>query len=162
MESFFVPGATRDEILISCHACHPSLCNDNLSGVALATCLAKALTSSSHRYSYRFLFIPGTIGSIVLAEPQRATTAPDQSTVWSWRVLEIAGIPRTRRAAMGIAEIDRAVVHVLQHSDRDTRSGTFLQTAMMSASTVLGHQSTGGCFSRTPHGQFPGISHVGR
>jgi len=61
---FFLPGETTDEVLISCHACHPSLCNDNLSGLSLATTLAKRLGNISRRYSYRFLFIPGTIGSI--------------------------------------------------------------------------------------------------
>ena len=59
-----MPGATDEEVLISCHACHPSLANDNLSGVALAAYLARALAGTPHRYSYRFLFIPGTIGSI--------------------------------------------------------------------------------------------------
>jgi aminopeptidase-like protein len=60
----FIPGQTSDEVLISCHACHPSLANDNLSGIAVATWLAKRLRASSprSRYSYRFLFIPGTIG----------------------------------------------------------------------------------------------------
>jgi aminopeptidase-like protein len=61
---FLMAGTTEDEILVSCHACHPSLCNDNLSGVAIATFLAKSLMSSPQRYSYRFLFIPGSIGSI--------------------------------------------------------------------------------------------------
>jgi aminopeptidase-like protein len=54
-----LPGDLEDEILISCHACHPSLCNDNLSGVSLATLLARHLSGQRHRYSYRFLFVPG-------------------------------------------------------------------------------------------------------
>src|SRR6266852_8065623 len=57
-------GSSADEVLISCHSCHPSLCNDNLSGVAVATFLAKHLAQLPLRYSYRFLFIPETIGSI--------------------------------------------------------------------------------------------------
>jgi aminopeptidase-like protein len=61
---YFLQGETSDEVLISCHICHPSLCNDNLSGVAVAVYLAKELTAKKRRYSYRFLFIPGTIGSI--------------------------------------------------------------------------------------------------
>ena len=61
---YFIAGGISDEVLISCHACHPSLCNDNLSGIALAALLAKHLSGSPRRYSYRFLFIPGTIGSI--------------------------------------------------------------------------------------------------
>jgi aminopeptidase-like protein len=59
-----IAGASEEEFLFSCHTCHPSLCNDNLSGVALATYLAKVLAPLDLRYSYRFLFIPGTIGSI--------------------------------------------------------------------------------------------------
>src|SRR5438034_1228277 len=62
---YYLKGQTSDEVLISCHACHPSLCNDNLSGVSVTTWLAKQLSQASLRYSYRFLFIPGTIGSIV-------------------------------------------------------------------------------------------------
>ena len=61
---YHLPGDEESEVLISCHACHPSLCNDNLSGIALATFLARHLSTQPRRYSYRFLFIPGTIGSI--------------------------------------------------------------------------------------------------
>src|SRR5204863_2871759 len=61
---YYLPGASSDEVLVSCHACHPSLCNDNLSGIAIATFLAKYLGEAELRYSYRFLFIPGTIGAI--------------------------------------------------------------------------------------------------
>ena len=60
----YLPGQTTDEILISCHACHPSLANDNLSGITVATSLAEFLSERDLRYSYRFLFIPGTIGAI--------------------------------------------------------------------------------------------------
>ena len=61
---YVLPGETDDEVLISCHSCHPSLANDNLSGMALAAFLARHLESQNRRYTYRFLFIPGTIGSI--------------------------------------------------------------------------------------------------
>jgi aminopeptidase-like protein len=61
---YVLPGQTADEVLISCHVCHPSLANDNLSGIALAAFLAKHLQPAARRYTYRFLFIPGTIGSI--------------------------------------------------------------------------------------------------
>ncbi|HVZ34631.1 MAG TPA: DUF4910 domain-containing protein, partial [Polyangiaceae bacterium] len=59
-----VPGESTDEILISAHTCHPSLCNDNLSGVAVAAFLAQELLGRRLRHTVRFLFIPGTIGSI--------------------------------------------------------------------------------------------------
>ena len=65
-----LPGDTADEILFSSHVCHPSLCNDNLSGVSVATSLARLLSTLKRRYTYRFLFVPGTIGSIAwLARP---------------------------------------------------------------------------------------------
>jgi len=57
-------GRTSDEVLISCHICHPSLCNDNLSGIAVATALAQHLRKMELKYTYRFVFIPGTIGAI--------------------------------------------------------------------------------------------------
>jgi aminopeptidase-like protein len=61
---YYVRGRSTDEVLISCHACHPSLANDNLSGVSVATFLAQLLSGRELHYSYRFLFIPGTIGAI--------------------------------------------------------------------------------------------------
>jgi aminopeptidase-like protein len=61
---YLIPGKSKEEVLLSCHICHPSLCNDNLSGIVIATYLANLLRKQKLRYSYRFLFIPGTIGSI--------------------------------------------------------------------------------------------------
>src|SRR5262249_4219 len=57
-------GATDREVIVSCHVCHPSLCNDNLAGIAVATHLARWLRDRNLRHTYRFLFVPGTIGSI--------------------------------------------------------------------------------------------------
>ena len=58
-------------MLLSCHVCHPSLCNDNLSGISVAVTLARLLASVSRRFTYRFLFIPGTIGCNHVARAQR-------------------------------------------------------------------------------------------
>jgi aminopeptidase-like protein len=60
----FFKGEIEDEILFSTYICHPSMCNDNLSGVSLLTFLAKTLIDRKTKYSYRFLFIPETIGAI--------------------------------------------------------------------------------------------------
>src|SRR6185312_14473354 len=59
-----VRGTSDEEFLIFTHVCHPSLCNDNLTGIALATLLARELAASRPRFTYRFVFAPGTIGSI--------------------------------------------------------------------------------------------------
>ncbi|NDB92778.1 MAG: DUF4910 domain-containing protein [Nitrososphaeria archaeon] len=50
---FFIPGSTSDEILVSCYVCHPSMCNDNLSGVVLTTLLARELSKVKTNYSFR-------------------------------------------------------------------------------------------------------------
>lgn len=59
-----VPGRNREEVLFFTHVCHPSLANDNASGMAVATALAGWVAGESRRYSYRFVFAPGTIGSL--------------------------------------------------------------------------------------------------
>lgn len=61
-----ISGTSSKEFLFSCYICHPSMCNDSLSGVVIATELAKYILSlnGNHYYTYRFVFIPETIGSI--------------------------------------------------------------------------------------------------
>ena len=71
----FLPGESMEEVLIYTHVCHPSMGNDNLSGISLAVHLAETMTHVSHTYSYRFLFCPGTIGSITwLARNEESLT----------------------------------------------------------------------------------------
>lgn len=59
-----IPGKSAKEYLISTYICHPSLANDNLSGPILTAFLAKELFEKELQYSYRFVFIPETIGAI--------------------------------------------------------------------------------------------------
>ncbi len=59
-----IAGESEQEILISAHVCHPSLCDDNLSGIAVAVALARDRLQARPKCSYRFLFAPGTIGAI--------------------------------------------------------------------------------------------------
>jgi aminopeptidase-like protein len=60
-----LPGQTSEEVIISSHVCHPSLVNDNLSGLAVALELIDRISRSEDRsFTYRFLFAPGTIGSL--------------------------------------------------------------------------------------------------
>src|SRR5262245_29697813 len=109
-----LPGRTEDEVLISAHACHPSLANDNLSSLAVATFLAGMLSEAPRRYSYRFLFAPGTIGAITWLSLHR----DDVTRIRHGLVLAClgdAGHPNYKKSRRGDAPIDRAVRHVLAH-----------------------------------------------
>src|SRR5205823_3555471 len=111
---YYLKGQTSDEVLLSCHACHPSLCNDNLSGVALVTILAEILSRCALKYSYRFLFIPGTIGSITwLSQNEDKLSRIKHGLVVA--CVGDTGAIHYKRSRRGNAEIDRTVVHVLRH-----------------------------------------------
>jgi aminopeptidase-like protein len=111
---YLLPGSSSDEVLISCHACHPSLANDNLSGLAVATFLAEHLSGRDLRYSYRFLFIPGTIGAITwLAQNREAAGRIRHGLVLT--CIGDSGGFHYKKSRRGDAEIDRAVACVLKH-----------------------------------------------
>jgi aminopeptidase-like protein len=108
-------GDSEDEFLLSAHVCHPSLANDNCSGIALLTHLAKRLSGLRTRYSYRFLFAPGTIGAITwLARNEDRVHRIKHGLVVS--MLGDRGGPTFKKSRRGDAEIDRAMTHVLGHS----------------------------------------------
>lgn len=152
---YFLPGETTDEVLISCHSCHPSLCNDNLSGVSIAALLAKMLGEATRRYSYRFLFIPGTIGSITwLSRNEEAARRIRHGLVLA--CLGDCGGMSYKRSRRGYAEIDRVVKQVLDHSGsayavRDFSPYGYDERQYCSP----GFDLAVGCISRTHHGQFP-------
>ena len=113
-----IPGQTDDEVLITTHTCHPSLCNDNLSGISLTAYLAKYLVEQSLRYSYRFLFIPGGIGSIVWL----SRNEDNVSRIKHGLVVTCVGDSGRftyKKTRQGNAEIDRAVLHVLEVSGKE-------------------------------------------
>jgi aminopeptidase-like protein len=108
-------GETEDEFLFSAHVCHPSLANDNCSGVALLTHLAARVAGVRTRYSYRFLFAPGTIGAITwLARNEDNIHRIKHGLVVS--MVGDPGGPTYKRSRRGNAAIDRAMAHVLQRS----------------------------------------------
>src|SRR5581483_11706671 len=110
----YLRGRTEHEVLISCHACHPSLANDNLSGLSVATALARLLTGQDLEYSYRFLFISGTIGAITwLARNEQAARRVRHGLVLT--CLGDGGGFHYKKSRRGDAEIDRAAAHVLRH-----------------------------------------------
>lgn len=112
---YFIPGGSSDEVLISCHICHPSLANDNLSGITVATALARHLSGRSLRYSYRFLFIPGTIGAITWLAQNRSSVDRIRHGLVLTCIGDAGGF-HYKKSRRSTAEIDRAVACVLRDS----------------------------------------------
>jgi aminopeptidase-like protein len=111
---FYLPGRSSEEVLVSCHACHPSLANDNLSGLTVATALAQLISEKELRYSYRFLFIPGTIGAITWLARNRERAARIRHGLLLTGIGDAGGF-HYKKSRRGDAEIDRAIAHVLRH-----------------------------------------------
>jgi aminopeptidase-like protein len=123
---YYLRGRSTDEVLISCHACHPSLANDNLSGVTVAVFLAKLLSGRDLRYSYRFLFVPGTIGAITWLARNRETVGRIRHGLVLTGVGDAGGF-HYKKSRRGNAEIDRAAVHVLRHHSKSDRTDLLYQ-----------------------------------
>jgi len=155
MGECFLAGETREEVLISCHVCHPSLANDNLSGIAVAVALARRLQEQRRRYSYRFLFIPGTIGSITwLARNESKTAAIKHGLVLT--CVGDAGDITYKLSRQGSAEIDRAATHVLQTAGEPHRVMDFFPYGYDERQYCSpGFNLAVGCFMRSQHGTFP-------
>lgn len=151
----YIKGKNPEEMLISCHICHPSLCNDNLSGMVLAVSLANHLSKTTLSYSYRMLFIPGTIGSITWL----CLNEKDIERIKHGLVAACLGDPGKftyKKSRQGDAEIDRAVTHVLRTSGHDYEILDFTPFGYDERQYCSpGFNLPVGCFMRTPHGCYP-------
>lgn len=115
---YYLPGESEEECLFTCHICHPSLCNDNLSGIAVTLFLATLLSGKKNRLSYRFLFIPGTIGAIAWLSLNEDKLANIQAGLVA-SLLGDSSMLTYKKTRAGNAIIDKAVMHYLQHSGQE-------------------------------------------
>ena len=151
-----IKGLQKDsEVLISTHVCHPSLCNDNLSGIAVAAFLAHHLSLLPLQYTYRFLFIPGTIGSITwLALNERNVGRIKHGLVAT--CLGDSGRFTYKKTRRGDTEIDAVVRHVLENSVKDSRIVDFSPYGYDERQYCSsGFNLPVGCLMRTTHGEYP-------
>ncbi|PWB73282.1 peptidase M28 [candidate division GN15 bacterium] len=152
---YFLAGDSTDEVLLSCHACHPSLANDNLSGIALMTLLAQHLQQIRRRYSYRFLFIPGTIGSITWLARNEALV----DRIRAGLVVACVGDRgpfHYKKSRRGDAEIDRVATYCLTSGSKPSRILEFSPYGYDERQYCSpGFNLPVGSLTRTPHGKFP-------
>jgi aminopeptidase-like protein len=150
-----LPGASSDEVLVSAHCCHPALANDNLSGMVLAATLAGLLGGIELRHTYRFLFVPGTIGAItwLALNEDRARRVVHGLVV---ACVGDAGQLTYKRSRRGDATIDRAVAHVLAHSGEGYELRDFTPYGYDERQYCSpGFDLAVGSLTRTPHGEYP-------
>ena len=155
-----VPGRSHDEILISAHACHPALANDNASSIAVATALAEELVAGpTPRHTVRFVFAPGTIGAIAWLDRNRPHVERLRHGLVLANLGDAGGFTykRTRRGTLGAAaDVDRAVVQVLRgrglaHEIRPFDPFGYDERQYGSP----GFDLPVGRLTRTPHGEYP-------
>jgi aminopeptidase-like protein len=151
----YLPGRSTEEVLISCHACHPSLANDNLSGLSVATQLAQFLSGRDLDYSYRFLFLPGTIGAITwLARNREAAERIRHGLVLT--CVGDAGRFHYKKSRRGNAEIDRVVAHVLSGQSESSEILEFSPYGYDERQYCSpGFNLPVGCLMRSVWGTFP-------
>jgi aminopeptidase-like protein len=150
-----LPGSTTEEVLVYTHACHPSLANDNLSGIAVATFLARWLKEQARRFTYRIVFAPGLIGALAwLAHNRRGLSRVRHGLVLSG--VGDAGHLTYKKSRRGNAEIDRVVDHVLRlrgtpHEIREFTPYGYDERQFCAP----GFNLPMGCLMRTPFDEYP-------
>lgn len=107
-----VRGSTDGEALVYTHDCHPSLANDNLTGIAVAAALARALRQEQPRLTWRFVFGPGTIGSLAWLS-RNEHRLPRLRAGLTIGLLGDAGPLRYKCSRRGDAVTDRIAAHVI-------------------------------------------------
>ena len=150
-----VQGAQPDEVLVSTHTCHPSLANDNCAGMAMCAALARLVGATRPRYTYRFLFVPGTIGAIAwLALNEERARRIRHGLVAA--CVGDSGRLTYKRSRRGSAEIDRAVALVLARSGEEHELRDFVPYGYDERQYCSpGFDLPVGSLTRTPYGEYP-------
>ncbi len=149
-----VAGESDDEVLLSTYVCHPSLCNDNLSGIVLLTALARRLEGSRRRYTYRFLFSPATLGPLAWLSRNEGRLGRVRHGLVAACVGDPGGLTY-KRSRRGVAEIDRAGDYVVRARDGEVRDFSPLGGDERQFCSP-GFDLPVGVLSRTPQDEFPG------
>ncbi|CAL78555.1 conserved hypothetical protein with an aminopeptidase-like domain (COG4310) [Bradyrhizobium sp. ORS 278] len=151
---YFIPGETANEVLITCHVCHPSLANDNLSGVSIMTALAMRQMRRTSRLGYRFLFLPATIGALAWLDRNESRLDRVEHGLVLTCLGDASGFHYKGSRKGG--PIDRAVAHVLKHSGHRHEILPFSPYGYDERQFCSpGFDLPVGCLMRGVHGTFP-------
>lgn len=112
-------GETKDEILISTYVCHPSMANNELSGPLVAMFLYQRLAQLTKRkYTYRFVFIPETIGALVYLHQHGEYLKKHCKAGYVITCIGDRGIFHYKQSKYGNTLADKAAIHILKYSKK--------------------------------------------
>ena len=147
-------GEQTDEILFSTYVCHPSMCNDNLTGISILTFLAKSLKNKKLKNSYRFLFIPETIGAITWLSINENNVGKIKGGLVA-TCLGDSGCLTYKKSRMENSIIDYAVEKVLEDSKSEYNLLNFFPTGSDERQFCsIGFNLPIGSLMRTIYGKF--------
>ena len=119
-----VQGSTESQAIVYTHTCHPSLANDNLTGIAAAVVLASAMRKERPRLTWRFIFGPGTIGSLAWLSRNEQNLGSVKAGL-TVGLLGDSGALTYKRSRLGDCVTDRAAVYVLDRLFPSSRKVDF-------------------------------------
>jgi len=114
-----IPGKSKKEILLSTYICHPSMANNELSGPAVVTFIAKYLLSKKEelKYTYRIIFVPETIGTIVYLSKHYEEMKKNITAGYVVTCIGDPGVFSYLQTRCSNALVDRVTMHALKYSD---------------------------------------------
>lgn len=149
-----IPGRQKDEILLSTYVCHPSLANDNVSGIVVLAALGELLQERPVRYSYRLVFAPSTIGALAWLSQNEDTLAHVRAGLIVSCVGD-RGSLTYKRSRQADSELDRAAAHVVGRAPGGTVRPFVPWGGDERQFCAPGFDLAVGSLTRTPHGQYP-------
>jgi len=148
-------GESDEEVLLSTYVCHPSLANDNVSGIAVLAVLGRELAGRPLRRTHRLLFSPGTLGPLAWLSRNSGRLERIQAGLVVACVGD-DGPLRYKRSRAGDTVVDRAAAHVLPHRSPDAIVHDFVPWGGDERQFCSpGFDLPVGALTRTPHGLFP-------
>ena len=123
---FTIAGETDEIIMLVAHLCHPAQVNDDLAGVAVLVDIANEMSRKRHHYTYKFLLVPETIGSVAYLSQNENIIPGLKYGIF----LEMPGndnIHALQLTRQGNTRLDRLARYVMKRNLSDFREGAFRQ-----------------------------------